>query len=96
MKLPKIKYNFKLSANLALITGLMMGILAAVAQGYFEVQPPIGQGVCAITHPSNLVNWLVNNVLITLFKIFTVFFTKYIQQGACNHIFRNSVNLMKS
>ena len=32
MKLPEIRYNFKLSANLALITGLTMGVLAAVAQ----------------------------------------------------------------
>ncbi|UCE97560.1 MAG: cytochrome C [Dehalococcoidia bacterium] len=73
MKLPKISYNFKLSANLALITGLMMGILAAAAQGFFEVQPPVGQGVCAITHPSNLVNWLVNNIFGTEFTIHGIF-----------------------
>jgi hypothetical protein len=73
MKLPKVKYNFKLSANLALFTGLMMGLLAAIAQGYFDVQPPVGQGVCAITHPSNLVNWLVNNVFGTEFTIHGIF-----------------------
>ena len=73
MKLPKIKYNFKLSANLALLTGLMMGILAAVAQGYFEVQPTIGQGVCAINHPSNLVNWFLNIVFWTEFTLHGIF-----------------------
>lgn len=73
MKLPELRYNFKLSANLALITGLTMGVLAAVAQGYFEVQPPVGLGVCAITHPSNLVNWVVNNVFGTEFTIHGIF-----------------------
>ncbi len=73
MKLPEFRYNFKLSANLALITGLTMGVLAAVAQGYFEVQPPVGLGVCAITHPSNLVNWVVNNVFGTEFTIHGIF-----------------------
>ena len=73
MKLPKFKYNFKLSANLALITGLMMGILAAAAQGFFEVQPPVGEGVCAVSHPSNLVNWLSNNIFGTEFTIHGIF-----------------------
>lgn len=73
MKLPKLKYNFKLSANLALITGLMMGILAAAAQGFFGVQPPVGEGVCAVSHPSNLVNWMVNNIFGTNFTIHGIF-----------------------
>lgn len=73
MKLPKLKYNFKLSANLALITGLMMGILAAAAQGFFDVQPPVGEGVCAVSHPSNLVNWLSNNIFGTEFTIHGIF-----------------------
>jgi len=77
MKLPELRYNFKLSANLALITGLTMGVMAAVAQGYFEVQPPVGLGVCAITHPSNLVNWVVNNVFGTEFN------TRYFCGGTC-------------
>jgi hypothetical protein len=73
MKLPKLKYNFKLSTNLALITGLMMGILAAAAQGFFDVQPPVGEGVCAVSHPSNLVNWLSNNIFGTEFTIHGIF-----------------------
>ena len=73
MKLPKFKYNFKLSANLALITGLMMGILAAAAQGFFDVQPPVGEGVCLVSHPSNLVNWMVNNLFSTNFPVFSIF-----------------------
>ena len=75
MKLPELKYNFKLSANLALITGVTMGVLAAAAQGYMGIQPPVGEGVCAVTHPSNLVNWLMNNIFNTDFTMHQVFTT---------------------
>jgi len=75
IKLPKLKYNFKLSANLALITGLTMGVLAAAAQGYFGIQPPVGEGVCAVSHPSNLVNWLTNNIFGTDFTMHQIFVT---------------------
>ena len=68
---PKIK----LSDNLALITGLTMGILAAVAQGYFNLQPPVGDGICGVSHPANLVNWLVNNTFSTDFTIHSIFVT---------------------
>ena len=71
MKLPK--FEFKLSASLALITGLVMGLLAAVAQGFFDVQPPVGEGVCFVTHPTNLVNWIVNNVFGTEFTVHGLF-----------------------
>jgi len=50
-----------LSGNMALITGLTMGGLAAVVQGYFNLQPPVAAGICGISHPANLVNWLANN-----------------------------------
>ncbi len=71
MKLPR--FEFKLITNLALITGLVMGGLAAAAQGYFNVQPPVGEGVCFVTHPSNLVNWIVNTVFGTEFTIHGIF-----------------------
>jgi len=74
MKLPEFKYRFKLSTNLALITGLMMGVGAAIVQGYFKVWPPAGEGICAISHPSNLVNWLTNNIFGTDFTIHGIFF----------------------
>jgi hypothetical protein len=74
-RLSKWRLGFKLSGNMALITGLTMGILAAVAQGYFNVQPPAGSGICGISHPANLVNWLVNNVFNTNFTIHSIFVT---------------------
>lgn len=71
MKLPK--YSFKLAPNLALITGLIMGVGAAIVQGYFHLWPPVGEGVCAISHPSNLINWLSNNIFGTNFTIHGIF-----------------------
>lgn len=54
--------NKLLSGNMALITGLTMGVLAAVVQGYFGLQPPAAAGICGISHPANLVNWMANNI----------------------------------
>lgn len=73
MKLPKFK--FKLRDQLALITGLTMGILAATAQGFFNVQPPVGEGICFISHPANLVNWITNSLFSTNFTIHGIFVT---------------------
>ena len=50
-----------LSGNMALVTGLVMGVLAAVIQGFFDLQPPAAAGICGISHPANLINWLANN-----------------------------------
>jgi len=82
MEMPEKKRAFwgwrpkiKLSDNLALITGLTMGVLAAVAQGYFNLQPPVGDGICGVSHPANLVNWLVNNTFNTDFTIHSIFVT---------------------
>ena len=58
---PKKRFNIKLRDNMALITGLTMGVLAAVIQGFFDLQPPVADGICGISHPANLINWLVNN-----------------------------------
>ena len=54
--------SFKLSRNMALITGITMGVLAAVVQGYFGVQPPAGAGICAVSHPADLVGWVLNKM----------------------------------
>ena len=68
-------YKFRLSDNMALITGIAMGVLAAVVQGYFNVQPPVGAGICAVSHPANLVNWIVNQLFGTSFTIHSIFVT---------------------
>ena len=72
---PRWKPSFKLSGNMALITGITMGVLAAVVQGYFGLQPPAGDGICGISHPANIVNWLVNNIFGTKFTIHSIFVT---------------------
>ncbi len=74
---PKEKKKFKINLkdNMALITGLTMGVLAAVVQGFFDVQPPAGAGICAVSHPANLINWIVNQVFHTDYTIHSIFVT---------------------
>ncbi|MCL2679296.1 MAG: cytochrome C [Dehalococcoidia bacterium] len=67
------KPNFKLSGNMALITGVTMGLLAAVVQGYFGLQPPAGDGICAVSHPVNLINWFLNNIFNTDYTLHSIF-----------------------
>lgn len=74
-KIKSWRPGFKLSGNMALITGLTMGVLAAVVQGYFKVQPPAGDGICGISHPANLVNWTTNTLFGTTFTIHSIFVT---------------------
>jgi hypothetical protein len=75
VKPPRWKPHLKLSGNMALITGITMGLLAAAVQGYFGLQPPLGDGICGISHPANLINWLVNSVFHTTFTIHSIFTT---------------------
>jgi hypothetical protein len=75
VKPPRWKLSFKLSGNMALITGITMGLLAVVVEGYFGLWPPAGDGICAISHPANIVNWLFNNVFGTDFQIHSIFVT---------------------
>jgi hypothetical protein len=70
-----VKFRFQLAGELALITGLAMGILAAVAQGVFNLQPPFAQGVCLVSHPSNLVNWLANHLFSANFSVASTYTT---------------------
>lgn len=63
----------RISDYLALITGMTMGVLAAVEQGVFHIQPPVGQGVCFVLHPSSLVNWISNNLFSTKFSVLSIF-----------------------
>jgi vacuolar-type H+-ATPase subunit I/STV1 len=53
----KMKFNF----NHIFITGLVMGVLAAAAQAFFKVIPPVANGICIIGHPRDLVASLSNN-----------------------------------
>jgi hypothetical protein len=48
-----------------IITGLTIGVAAAVSQAYFQVQPPEANGVCLIGHPAILTEWLMNNIFKT-------------------------------
>lgn len=43
--------------------GLVIGLLAAVAQAWFRVYPPAAYGVCMVGHPRDLVNWVANRAL---------------------------------
>ena len=68
--------RFKLGFNLPLITGLIMGVSAAAAQAYFQVQPPVAYGICLLGHPRDLTHWIINNLFDTnwpLFEVFVVF-----------------------
>lgn len=42
------------------IAGLVAGVLAALAQVFFNVLPPYAYGICVACHARDLVNWLVN------------------------------------
>lgn len=72
VKPPRWKPSFKLSGNMALITGITMGLLAAAAAGYFGVQLP-SKGICAISHPAALLNWIFNHVFGTKYTVESVF-----------------------
>lgn len=69
MKIPR----FKLRAQYALITGLVMGILAAVGQGFFGVQPPNAEAICFISLPAKMINYGSNSLFGTNFTILGVF-----------------------
>ena len=68
-KLPKVK----ISGNLALITGITIGILAAVAQGLYEVGPPAAIGICAVSHPQSIINWVSDKLFNTTYTAHAVF-----------------------
>ena len=65
--------KIKLSSNLALATGLIMGISAAAIQAFMKVQPPVADGICFLGHPSDLVLSLSNRILRTDFSVSKAF-----------------------
>lgn len=54
--------KFKPSRQLVFITGIIMGVLAAAAEAFFQVQPPEAYGICLIGHPRELTNWIADNL----------------------------------
>lgn len=54
--------KFKPSFHLVLITGIVMGVLAAAAEAFFQVQPPEAYGICFIGHPKELTTWIADNL----------------------------------
>lgn len=62
-----------LNANLALVTGLTMGISAALAQAFLYVSPPVAYGVCLLGHPKDMADWIVNKLFGTNWPIHEAF-----------------------
>lgn len=54
--------KLKLGYNRMLVIGIVMGLLAAAAQAFFQVQPPVANGISFLGHPRELLNWIVNNL----------------------------------
>jgi len=54
--------KFKLGYNRLLVIGIVMGLLAAAAQAFFQVQPPVANGISFLGHPRELLNWIVNRL----------------------------------
>jgi hypothetical protein len=46
-----------------LAAGFVTGLWAAIAQAVFFIAPPSAYGICFISHPSDLVDWIVNHLL---------------------------------
>jgi len=72
LKKPSLR-SLRLAPNLALLTGIAMGVLAAIAQGFLNVQPPVGVGVCGVSHPTDLLNWISNTLFGSDFTVHGVF-----------------------
>ncbi len=45
-----------------LTAGFVTGLWAAVAQAWIYVAPPSAFGICFISHPSDLIDWIVNKM----------------------------------
>lgn len=55
-----MKLNF--GSYQVFIVGLIIGLLAAAIQAYFQVQPPVAFGLAFVGHPNNLFGWTVNHI----------------------------------
>ena len=52
-----------------LVAGYVTGLWAAVAQAWVGVSPPSAFGICFISHPSDLFNWIFNKLFNTTFPL---------------------------
>lgn len=48
-----------------LTAGFVTGLWAAIAQAWVGVSPPSAFGICFISHPSDLTNWIINHIFAT-------------------------------
>lgn len=55
--------KYRLTFSPVVITGIAMGVLAAILQVYCHVYPPVAYGICMIGHPMDLINWIANNLI---------------------------------
>lgn len=56
----------------AFVTGLVIGVGAALAQAFLGVAPPVAYGICMVGHARDLVTWIMNHILGTRFEMQTV------------------------
>ena len=45
------------------VAGALIGILAASAEGFFGVTPPVAYGICMACHANDLIGWITNNIM---------------------------------
>ncbi|MBU04959.1 MAG: cytochrome C [Dehalococcoidales bacterium] len=68
--------KLKLGYNRVLVIGLIMGVAASAAQAFFQVIPPVADGISFLGHPRGLLNWIVNNLFgtdLAITKAFIVY-----------------------
>ena len=65
--------KFKLGYNRLLVIGIVMGLLAAAAQAFFQVQPPVANGISFLGHPRELLNWIANRLFETNWPVTRAF-----------------------
>ncbi len=57
-----VKYNKRQAKHSFLSTpiffGIVVGVLAVLAQTLFRIQPPQAYGICTVCHARDLLNWL--------------------------------------
>ena len=55
VKSPKGNYRFIYTP---IMFGIIIGVLAVLAQPVFRIQPPQAYGICTVCHARDLINWL--------------------------------------
>jgi len=55
------RFNKILSSTI--FFGVVVGVLAVLAQPLFKIQPPQAYGICTVCHSKDLLSWFVNSFL---------------------------------